>query len=246
MSIAVLTGAGMSTSAGIPDFRGPGGVWTLHPEQMSVYDLDAFLTSKEQREYSWAWQAASPVWDATPSAAHTSLVDLERAGLLSVLVTQNFDGLHERAGNSTRLIENVHGTIATSHCMNCGRGWDTREIMEKLDVSPDPHCPCGGIIKTDVVYFGQALPAGSMERAADAILASDEFWIIGSTLEVYPVASLAPFAAQNGVPITIINRGATQYDHLATERIDDDITTALPRLVASRIESARKASPSVR
>ena len=159
--IAVLTGAGISTSAGIPDFRGPDGVWTKHPEQMSVYDIDAFLSDKEEREYSWRWQKESPVWNAQPGAAHKALVKLEKAGMLTLLATQNFDALHEKAGNSPDVIVNLHGTIGTSHCMKCHAKYDTADIMARLDEEPDPHChrtlpysggmPCNGLDRKSVV-----------------------------------------------------------------------------------------------
>ena len=139
-SIAVLTGAGISTSAGIPDFRGPEGVWTKHPEQMNVYDIDAFLTNTEERKYSWRWQKESPVWNAQPGVAHKALVILEQAGMLSVLATQNFDALHEKAGNSSDVIVNLHGTIGTSHCLKCHHEYQTAQIMAKLDEEPDPRC----------------------------------------------------------------------------------------------------------
>jgi NAD-dependent deacetylase len=244
-NIAVLTGAGISTSAGIPDFRGPQGVWTQHPEQMSVYDLDRFLSSERDREYSWRWQKESPVWNAKPGTAHKALAALERAGMLSLLATQNFDALHEKAGNSDKVIVNLHGTIGTSHCMKCHARYATADIMNNLDKEPDPHChrtlpykgnmPCNGIIKTDVVYFGEMLPEGAMERSMKLASRADEFWVIGSTLEVFPAASLVPVAAQAGVPITIMNMGKTQYDRLATRLIREDIATALPRLVEETI-----------
>lgn len=244
-SIAVLTGAGISTSAGIPDFRGPDGVWTKHPEQMSVYDIDAFLSSQEEREYSWRWQKESPVWNARPGTAHRALVDLENAGMLSLLATQNFDALHEKAGNSASLIVNLHGTIGTSHCMTCHARYDTADIMARLDEEPDPHChrrmpyhgnmPCDGLLKTDVVYFGEALPDGAMERSMAAVSTADELWVIGSTLEVFPAASLVPVAAQAAVPITIMTMGRTQYDRLATRLIHEDIAVALPKLVNETI-----------
>ena len=208
--IAVLTGAGISTSAGIPDFRGPDGVWTKHPEQMNVYDIDAFLANKEDREYSWRWQKESPVWNAQPGTAHKALVKLEQAGLLTLLATQNFDALHEKAGNSSNVIVNLHGTIGTSHCMKCHAKYDTAEIMANLDNEPDPHChrklpysgnmPCDGLIKTDVVYFGEALPDGAIEKSYRLAAQADELWVIGSTLEVMPAASIVPVAAQAGVP----------------------------------------------
>ncbi|MFT8356835.1 MAG: Sir2 family NAD-dependent protein deacetylase [Bifidobacterium aquikefiri] len=243
--IAVLTGAGISTSAGIPDFRGPHGVWTKHPEQMNVYDIDSFLSDKESREYSWRWQKESPVWGAQPGIAHKALAKLEQAGLLTLLATQNFDALHEKAGNSDDVIVNLHGSIGTSHCMKCGAEYDTADIMNNLDNEPDPHChrklpykgnmPCNGIIKTDVVYFGQALPDGAMEKSMRMASSADEFWAIGSTLEVYPAASLVPVAAQAGVPVTIMNMGHTQYDSIASRLIHDPIQNALPKLVDETI-----------
>ena len=181
--IAVLTGAGISTSAGIPDFRGPDGVWTKHPDQMSVYDIDLFLRNKEDREYSWRWQKESPVWNAQPGTAHKALVKLEQAGMLTY-----------------------------------------RGDMQ-----------CNGIIKTDVVYFGEALPDGAMEKSYSLATKADELWVIGSTLEVYPAASIVPVAAQAGVPITIMNMGHTQYDHLASRLIHEDIAVALPKLVDETI-----------
>ncbi|MBT1166905.1 SIR2 family NAD-dependent protein deacylase [Bifidobacterium simiarum] len=249
-TIAVLTGAGISTSAGIPDFRGPDGVWTKHPEQMNVYDLDAFMMSKEDREYSWRWQKESPVWGAKPGVAHKALVDLEKAGLLNLLATQNFDALHEKAGNSSDVIVNLHGTIGTSHCMKCHAKYDTAEIMDRLDEEPDPRChrklpysgnmPCNGMIKTDVVYFGEALPEGAMEKSMQRITEADEFWVIGSTLEVFPAASLAPFAVQHHIPLTIMNMGSTQYDGIATRLIREPIQDALPKLVAETIAAAKE------
>ena len=248
--IAVLTGAGISTSAGIPDFRGPDGVWTKHPEQMDVYDIQAFLTSTEGREYSWRWQKESPVWNAQPGIAHKALADLEKAGMLSVLATQNFDGLHEKAGNTDSVIVNLHGTIATSHCMSCHKKYDTAEIMDDLDKNPDPRCrrrlpykndmPCNGLIKTDVTYFGEALPDGAMEKSMERVRQSDEFWVIGSTLEVFPAAMLAPVAARAGIPITIMNMGETQFDPLAARLIREPIQDALPELVRETIAMHKK------
>ena len=248
-TIAVLTGAGISTSAGIPDFRGPNGVWTKHPDQMSVYDIDAYMSDVKQREYSWRWQQESPVWNAQPGEAHKALARLEQAGMLNLLATQNFDALHEKAGNTAKTIINLHGTIGTSHCMRCHARYDTADIMAHLDERPDPHCrrtlpyrgnmPCGGILKTDVVYFGEMLPGGSIETSMKRIAKADEFWVIGSTLEVFPAASLVPVAAQDGLPITIMNMGPTAYDRLATHLIHDDIATALPALVDETIARYR-------
>ena len=165
--------------------------------------------------------------------------------MLTLLATQNFDALHEKAGNSSDVIVNLHGTIGTSHCMKCHQEYDTADIMACLDEEPDPHChrklkyrgdmPCNGIIKTDVVYFGEALPEGAMEKSYSLATKADELWVIGSTLEVYPAASIVPVAAQAGVPITIMNMGHTQYDHLASRLIHEDIAVALPKLVDETI-----------
>ena len=140
---------------------------------------------------------------------------------------------------------NLHGTIGTSHCMKCHQEYATADIMARLDEEPDPHChrklkyrgdmPCNGIIKTDVVYFGEALPDGAMEKSYGLATKADELWVIGSTLEVYPAASIVPVAAQAGVPITIMNMGHTQYDHLASRLIHEDIAVALPKLVDETI-----------
>ncbi|WP_018142752.1 SIR2 family NAD-dependent protein deacylase [Alloscardovia criceti] len=237
-SIAVFTGAGISTSVGIPDFRGPDGVWTKHPEQTSVYDYDLFLSNQQAREYSWRWQKESAVWNAQPGPAHKALVDLEKAGLLSVIATQNFDGLHERAGNSLDKVVNLHGTIATSHCINCHEGYQTSDVMDQLEEHPDPRCTvCGGMIKTDVTYFGQALPDGAMEKAAQGISKAEELWVIGSSLEVYPAASLVPLAAQLGKRILIINAEPTHMDYLANAEdiIREPIEKVIPELVQQRV-----------
>ncbi|WP_418969197.1 NAD-dependent deacetylase [Alloscardovia omnicolens] len=233
-TISIFTGAGISTSVGIPDFRGPDGVWTKHPEQTRVYDIDLFLHNTEAREYSWRWQKESAVWKAQPGPAHKALVELEQSGLLTGIATQNFDGLHEQAGNSPNKVVNLHGTIATSHCLDCGKQYATSEIMDRLDDTPDPHCSdCTGLLKTDVTYFGEALPYGAMEKAAAFIEESDELWVIGSSLEVYPAASLVPYAAQLNKRIRIINAQPTHMDELADSNdiMRDPIEVVVPRLV---------------
>ncbi len=239
MSIAVFTGAGISTSVGIPDFRGPDGVWTKHPEQANVYDYDLFIHDRAAREYSWRWQKESAVWKAQPGPAHYALVELEKAGLLSIIATQNFDGLHERAGNSAEKITNLHGTIATSHCLDCGKKYRTSDIMDALDDTPDPHClVCGGILKTDVTYFGEQLPEGALDKGAQGILNASELWVVGSSLEVYPAASLIPFAARYDRRIRIINAQPTDMDGLANDDdiIREPIEEVLPQLVRDAIQ----------
>lgn len=234
--IAVLTGAGISTSAGIPDFRGPEGVWTKHPDQARVYDIGAFLGSKAAREFSWRWQKESPVWGAKCTKAHFALAKLEAAGGLGVLATQNFDGLHEKAGNKDAV--NLHGSILTSHCLKCGAEYLTRQIMERLDAEPDPSCKkCGGILKTDVVYFGEPLPEGAMEKCVSEMRSCSELWAVGTTLGVFPAASLVPIASRLGLKITIVNRGETAFDGLADKKICSPIDEAVPRMVEGALGS---------
>ncbi|BDR53983.1 NAD-dependent deacetylase [Bombiscardovia apis] len=226
-------------------------MWTKHPDQMQVYDIEAFLHSKAAREYSWRWQKESPVWKAQPGIAHKALAKLEEAGMLSLLATQNFDALHEKAGNSPDVIVNLHGTIGSSHCMTCAAPYRTSDIMDQLDQVSDPHCrrklhyqgdlPCNGLIKTDVVYFGEALPEGAMEKSLRLSTQADQLWVIGSTLEVFPAASIVPAAAQAGVPITIMNMGRTRYDRLAKRLIREPIQDALPKLVEETIASEQAA-----
>ena len=205
----VLTGAGISTESGIPDFRSPTGIWAQY-DPMEYATISAF-----RRDPAKVWEFYSLRFDALstaePNAGHLALAELERAGLVSAVVTQNIDGLHLRAG-SQDVIE-VHGSIRTASCLECG---------EQIELDPSrPECPrCGAILKPDVVMFGELLPAGAMERATELAGAASLLLVVGSSLEVYPVAGLPEVTLQSGGALAIVNKGSTPYDGLATVRID--------------------------
>jgi NAD-dependent deacetylase len=205
----VLTGAGISTESGIPDFRSPTGIWAQY-DPMEYATISAF-----RRDPAKVWEFYSLRFDALstaePNAGHLALAALEHAGLVSAVVTQNIDGLHLRAG-SHDVIE-VHGSIRTASCLECGK---------QVELDPaTPECPrCGAILKPDVVMFGELLPAGAMERATELAGAASLLLVVGSSLEVYPVAGLPEVTLQSGGALAIVNRGSTPYDGLATVRID--------------------------
>jgi len=231
--VAVLTGAGISTGGGIPDFRGPQGVWTQDPSRAELLDIDAYMGSEDVRRRSWLMWRDHPAWHARPTAAHRALVELEVAGKLAAVLTQNFDGLHQAAGQTPRLVVELHGTVSTSSCLRCGERWFTRDVLARLDDEPDPHhAGCGGTLKPDVVYFGELLPDEAMERAVHAAQDAEVFVAVGTTLRVYPVASLAALAADSGAELVIVNDQETPYDHLASRVVREPIDEVVPALVA--------------
>lgn len=231
-SVTVLAGAGISTGSGIPDFRGPDGVWTLDPEAAQLLEHHRYVTEAGIRRRTWQMWRDSPVWHAEPTAAHRSLVDLERAGSLRAICTQNFDGLHQRAGSSSAMVLELHGSLSGSRCLTCGKTEPTAAIVARLDADPDPHCAhCAGLLATDVVMFGEPLPAAAFNAAIDASGACDVFVVVGSTLTVQPVASLTTVAAEAGARVIIVNAEPTPYDHLAERVVREPIQEALPALV---------------
>lgn len=230
--LAVLTGAGISTGSGIPDFRGPAGVWTLHPDRARLLEIDAFLSDPAVRIAGWQDWLHSPARSATPTAGHLALTLLVNAGVLPEVLTQNFDGLHQAAGTAADKVVELHGTLHTTSCVRCGRGLPTAEIFSDLDAHPDPACAhCGGILKPDIVYFGESLPNDAIDRAVRAARACDVFIAIGTTLSVYPVASLAGMAVEAGADLIIVNAERTDYDGHASEVIREPIDQAVPALV---------------
>jgi NAD-dependent deacetylase len=229
--IAVLTGAGISTGSGIPDFRGPAGVWTLNPERMRLLDIDAFVADRDVRVAGWADWRDHPAWTSSPSIAHRALARLAGAGRLEVVLTQNFDGLHQAGGLAESKVVEVHGTLRTTSCMRCAKRVDTVDVVASLAANPDPACAeCGGILKPDIVYFGEVLPADAIDRAVAAAEGCDVFIAIGTTLSVYPVASLAGAAIEAGAELIIVNAEPTDYDRYAAEVIREQIDVAVPAL----------------
>ncbi|WP_227589953.1 SIR2 family NAD-dependent protein deacylase [Demequina pelophila] len=230
--ITVLTGAGISTAAGIPDFRGPDGLWTRRPERARLLDIDVFVGDREARIEGWRDWRAHGAWSARPSPAHRSLARLVAAGACRDLLTQNIDGLHREAGTPDDAVVEMHGTLATTSCLGCGASMPTVDVLARLDASPDPVCAvCGGILKPDVVYFGEALSEASLDRAGRAARTCDVFVAIGTTLQVYPVAALAGAAVRAGAELVIVNASPTAYDAEAHRVIREPIEDAVPALV---------------
>ena len=238
--VVVLTGAGISTDSGIPDFRGPNGVWTKDPEAEKMATLHIYMSDPEVRRRSWRHRLASPTWAARPNAGHVALVALERRGLLDTLVTQNVDGLHHDAGNDPARIVEIHGTMREVMCMSCGDRRPMPEVLERVrGGEDDPACtapvgagPCGGILKSATVSFGQNLVPEDLRRAERAARTCDLLLAVGSTLGVYPAAGLVPSAHLAGARVVIVNAEPTEYDSVADVVVRGSISQALPVIVA--------------
>jgi NAD-dependent deacetylase len=233
--ITVLTGAGVSTDSGIPDFRGPQGVWTRDPEAEKLSTLHYYVADPEIRRRAWQERRVHPAWTAEPNAAHAALVDLERQGRLRALLTQNIDGLHQKAGSSPSLVLELHGTVHEVACLTCGERTLMREVLDRVEAGQaDPACPtCGGILKSATISFGQALDAAVIEAAADAAADCDVFLAVGTSLTVHPAAGLTDLAEAHGARIVVVNAEPTPYDELADLVVREPIGTALPRLLAA-------------
>jgi NAD-dependent deacetylase len=223
-----LTGAGVSTESGIPDFRSPTGVWADF-DPLEYGALDAF-----RRDPAKVWQFYAPRFamlaDAQPNAAHFALAELERRGLVTAVVTQNIDLLHERAG-SREVIE-VHGSIRTSTCPACGAVQQLADVVALLDNAEAPLCPeCGAVLKPDVVFFGEQLPVAAIERAYALAHEAGVLLVVGSTLEVWPVAELPLVTQGAGGSVAIVNKGPTAMDERADLRIEGSAGETLEKAV---------------
>jgi len=228
--IVVLTGAGISTESGIPDFRGPQGLWTKNPKAEQLSNIHYYMADPEVRRLAWQSRLEHPAWTATPNAGHRALVALERRGRLHTLITQNIDGLHQRAGHSPdRLIE-VHGTVHDVVCMRCDWRGPMQQVLERVRAGEeDPPCSqCGGILKSATISFGQALVPEVIDRAMAAAAEADLLIAIGTTLQVYPVAGVVPIAKAAGARVVIVNAEPTALDHLADVVISTAIGEVLP------------------
>ncbi len=215
--IVALTGAGISTESGIPDFRGPRGVWTKNPAAEKQSTIQNYLAEPAVRKAAWRSRLDSPAWSADPNAGHRALVALERRGKLHALVTQNIDELHQRAGSSAAKVIEVHGSMRRVMCWQCGRRAPMEEALARVRAGEDdPHClVCGGILKSDTISFGQALVPEVIERAMTVAGAADLLIAVGTTLQVQPVASMVPIAARAGARVVIVNDQETAMDALA-------------------------------
>lgn len=231
--VAVLTGAGISTDSGIPDFRGPNGVWTKNPKAELMATLHHYLNDPEVRRLSWQSRLSMKAWDLKPNDGHRALVRLEERGVLHTLVTQNVDALHQKAGSDPARIVEVHGTLHRALCWSCRREFPMAPFVERVEAGEeDPDCPeCGGIVKSATISFGQNLVPEDIDRAFAAAEACDLLLCVGTTLAVGPVNNMVPLAFRAGAPIVILNGGPTEMDSYATVKLDGSISALLPRIV---------------
>jgi NAD-dependent deacetylase len=234
--ILVFTGAGISTGSGIPDYRGPQGLWRT---ETPVY-FDEFLRSPGERLRYWRQKVAGwpALRDAGPNVVHAAVVDLERAGRMHMVVTQNIDGLHRLAGTSPEKLVEIHGTAREIECLACGHRSDPEAAFAELErTGLPPRCLCGGWLKPATISFGQALRAQDLERAERAARSADLAIALGSTLSVAPAATLPLLAVQSGAAYVVINRGPTDHDGLddLTLRLDGDVAEILPPAVEAAL-----------
>jgi NAD-dependent deacetylase len=236
----VLTGAGISTDSGIADFRGPNGLWTKNPEAEKMATLQAYVSEPELRQRAWQNRLTSTLFDAEPNPGHRALFELERSGRLDTLVTQNIDGLHQKAGTDPDLIVEIHGTTRDVMCLSCGDRQPSEPVHERVrNGEADPSCAveqadggvCGGILKPATISFGQSLVPEDLYRAESAAAGCDLLLAVGTTLGVFPAAGLVPVAVQHGAVVVILNGGPTEMDHLADVVVNGPISVCLPEMV---------------
>lgn len=233
--VVALTGAGISTESGIPDFRGPQGLWTKNPKAEKLSDIRYYMADPEVRKLAWQERLAHPAWSARPNPGHMALVALEGSGRLHALVTQNIDGLHQLAGNSPEKVVEVHGTIHHVMCMRCDWRGPMQATLDRVRAGEeDPPCrTCGGILKSATISFGQGLVPEVIDRAMRAAQEADLLLAIGTTLNVYPVAGAVPLAKSAGARVLILNAQPTPMDDMADLVLRGAIGEVLPELVVS-------------
>jgi NAD-dependent deacetylase len=232
-SVVVLTGAGISTDSGIPDFRGPQGVWTKNPGAEKQSTLQHYVADPEVRKRAWQTRLHSPAWAAKPNAGHRAIVDLERRGKLHTLITQNIDELHQQAGTDPAKVVEVHGTMRKVVCLDCGETAPMERALDRVRAGEeDPACrTCGGILKSATISFGQALVVDDLTRAERAAREAELLLAVGSSLSVYPIAEVVPLAAFHGARIVIVNAEPTAMDDLADVMLQGQISELLPAVV---------------
>ncbi len=231
--IAVLTGAGISTDSGIPDYRGPNGLWQRDPEAEKLVTYRHYVADPEIRRRAWLMRRDAGALAAEPNAGHRALVELERSGLPMRVLTQNVDGLHQKAGLPERKVFELHGTAREVQCLRCRVRSSMDEALALVAAGePDPACPaCGGVLKPATVMFGETLDPVVLDRSRAVAKACDLMLAVGSTLQVHPAAGLVGTAVEGGARLIIVNASPTPYDPLADELIREPIGTALPALV---------------
>jgi NAD-dependent deacetylase len=231
--VVVLTGAGISTESGIPDFRGPQGLWTKNPAAEKTAHIDYYVSDPAVRERAWQNRLGSEIWQAEPNAGHRALAELEQHIRLDALLTQNIDGLHHAAGSTPELVIELHGNVREAKCLRCGWRGPMSETLDRVRAGEaDPACrECGGILKSATISFGESLVAADLERANWVSAASDLFLALGTSLGVYPAAALPEVALRNGARLVVMNAEPTPFDDLADVVVRAPLGEALPAIV---------------
>ena len=236
-NILVYTGAGISTESGIPDFRGPDGLWTkVDPDDFTI---DRYLSSSQRRVEGWRMHAAGELWGArsqvTPNAAHHSVTELWHAGLVSGVITQNVDGLHLEAGISTDALSEIHGNVRMAVCVQCRNRQPIEQVLTRVDAGEaDPCClKCNGLLKSSTVMFGEMLPEDQIRKATAFADRADAVLVIGSTMSVYPAVDFPLSVARRGAPMVILNQGPTNHDRMAAVVVEGRAGETVPALVRS-------------
>lgn len=235
-NILVFSGAGLSTESGIPDFRSPGGFWEKYTP--SDFYFDRILSDETSREKYWQMSTDfySLMKDARPNRAYTAIKKIEDMGRLLAIVTQNVDSLHHKAGNSSDKIIEIHGTAFTVSCLQCGKTYKREEIEKRIDTEKIrvPYCDvCAGILKPDTVSFGQSMPENKLAKAFSMADKCDLCMVLGSSLVVYPAASVPEHAVKNGAKLIIVNKDATHLDNKADLLIHDSLSKAMDCFIAN-------------
>jgi len=232
--VAFLTGAGISTDSGIPDYRGPAGLWTRHPEYEKLVTYSYYMADPAIRQRSWQMRRETLASGPQPNAAHQAIAALAASRAAAVrVITQNIDGLHQAAGLPDRQVLELHGTSRFVVCTSCATREPITDVLGRIDEGlPDPPCvECGGILKTATVMFGEALDPGVLQAAAAVVRGCSVLFAVGTSLQVYPAAGLVPLAVEAGARLVIVNASPTPYDSIASSVVREPIGTALPRLL---------------
>ncbi len=233
-AVTFLTGAGMSTDSGIPDFRGPQGVWTRDPSAQAMFTLQNYVADRAVRVRAWRSRRDHPAWAARPNAAHDAVACFDRTGRLRAIVTQNIDGLHQSAGVPDGRVIEIHGTLREAECLGCGRRVPMGDALARVDAGEDdPACEsCGGIQKSATISFGQALVPDVLDAAVEAARDCDVLVTAGTSLQVQPAATLCDIAQGSGARLVVCNAEPTPYDGQADAVLREPLGTLLPHLLA--------------
>ncbi|MFF4037297.1 SIR2 family NAD-dependent protein deacylase [Streptomyces sp. NPDC001816] len=231
--VAILSGAGISTDSGIPDYRGPNGLWRRDPEAEKLVTYEYYMRDPEIRRRSWQMRRKNRTLKAEPNAAHLAVAELEKSGIPVRVITQNVDGLHQLAGMPARKVLELHGTARGVVCTKCHVRGSMEDALARVEAGEeDPPClECGGILKSATVMFGQKLDPVVLGEALSIAKACTVFIAVGTSLQVQPAAGLAGIAADHGARLVIVNAEPTPYDEVADEVIREPIGTALPVLL---------------